>query len=297
MDRSAPPFFKQGPSANVRLAFFSLLAIALLIVDARSEALSTIRQAIATALDPIQRALLIPRDAIREVGGYTGEIHQLRAENSQMRRIEAANASVLLQAEQLASENTQLRQLLEMKGRQRLRSTVAEVLYDARDVFSRRLVIDRGTQHGVLAGQPVIDARGVIGQVTRAHPLTSEVTLLTDRNSTLPVEIRRNGTRTLAWGGEGGGAMELRMLPSAADVREGDEVVTSGLDGVFPAGLPVGQVNAIRPGSSSSFVRVVVTPSASVERTKLLLVLLAPPAPADASRTLDAPPARNGRKG
>jgi rod shape-determining protein MreC len=243
--------------------------------------MSRLRQGIATVLYPVQRLLLVPRNVIGSLGDYTGEIERMRAENAEMHRIEAANARTLLQAEQLAAENSQLRQLLGMRERTALRSTVAEVLYDARDPFSRRLVVDRGTQHGVKAGQPVIDAHGVIGQVTRAHPLSSEVTLVTDRNSTIPVEIRRTGIRTLAWGGSGGGTIELRFLPAATDIREGDELVTSGLDGTFPAGLPVAHVSAVKPGSTSAFMRVHAEPTARVERTKLLLVLLVDP-PADA---------------
>lgn len=277
MDRSPPPFFKQGPSANVRLAFFSLLAIALLIVDARFGTLSTLRQGIATVLYPAQRALLVPRDLLGSAAGHFADIERLRNENAEMRRIEAANARVLLQAEQLASENVQLRQLLGMRERTPLRTTVAEVMYDARNVFSRTLVVDRGVQHGVRAGQPVIDSHGVIGQVTRANPLSSEITLITDPNATVPIEIRRTGARTLAWGGSVPGTVELRFLPVVTDVREGDELVTSGLDGLFPPGLPVAKVSSVSPGSTSAFLHVQGLPAARVERTKLLLILLADP--------------------
>jgi rod shape-determining protein MreC len=297
VDRSPPPFFKQGPSANVRLAFFSLLAIALLVVDARLDTMSKLRQGIATVLYPVQRLLLVPRDAVRSFAEYTAEIDRMRSENAEMRRIEASNARTLLQNEQLASENTQLRQLLGMRERTTLRSTVAEVLYDARDAFSRRLVVDRGLQHGVQAGQPVIDAFGVIGQVTRAHPLSSEVTLVTDRNSTIPVEVRRTGARTLAWGGSVAGTIELRFLPANSDIREGDQLVTSGLDGLFPPGLPVARVSLIEPGSTSAFMRVRAEPAARVERTKLLLVLLADRADQPVPAPEAKPEAKRRRRG
>lgn len=276
MNSSPPPFFKQGPSANARLIFFSLLAIALLVVDSRIELLGRLRQGIATVLYPVQRTLLVPRDVLSVGSQYVGEVTQLRAENAELRRIETANARALLQAEQLAAENRQLRRLLAMRDRTVLRSTVAEVLYDARDAFSRRLVLDKGVQHGVAAGQPVIDAAGVIGQVTRVYPLSSEVTLVTDRESTIPVELRRTGERSVAYGGSINGTVELRYLRTNADVRAGDVLVTSGLDGVFPAGLPVGTVRSVEIGSSA-FVRVIVDPAAQVERTRLLLVLLADP--------------------
>jgi rod shape-determining protein MreC len=276
VDRSPPPFFKQGPSANARLLFFSLFAIALLVVDSRFEVLGRLREGIATVLYPVQRTLLVPRDLLNLGAEYLADVNRLRAENAELRRLETANANALLQTEQLVAENQQLRQLLAMRERTAIRSTVAEVLYDARDAFSRKLVLDKGQQNGVIAGQPVIDASGIVGQVTRAYPLSSEVTLVTDRRSTIPIEIRRTGERSVAFGGSPDGTIELRYLRTNADVREGDVLVTSGLDGLFPPGLPVGTVRAVETGSSA-FVRVLVEPAAHAERTKLLLILLAEP--------------------
>ncbi|MCC7060016.1 MAG: rod shape-determining protein MreC [Burkholderiaceae bacterium] len=276
MDQSPPPFFKQGPSANARLLFFSLLAIALLGVDSRLDVLGRLREGIATVLYPVQRTLLVPRDALELASAYLADVGRLRAENTELRKLEAANANALLQTEQLAAENKELRQLLAMRERTAMRSTVAEVLYDARDAFSRRLVLDKGQQQGVIAGQPVIDASGVVGQITRVFPLSSEVTLVTDRGSTIPVEVRRTGERSLAYGGSLAGTVELRYLRTNADVREGDLIVTSGLDGLFPPGLPVGTVRTVEVGASA-FVQVHVEPAGHAERTRLLLILLAEP--------------------
>lgn len=294
MDHSPPPFFKQGPSANARLLFFSLLAIALLVVDSRLEVLGRLRQGIATVLYPVQRTLLVPRDLIGVGFEYLAEVNRLRAENGELRRLEAANANALLQTEQLVAENQQLRQLLAMRERTAIRSAVAEVLYDTRDAFSRKLVLDKGQQSGVIAGQPVIDASGVVGQVTRVYPLSSEVTLITDRRSTIPVEIRRTGERSVAFGGSPDGTIELRYLRTSADVREGDQLVTSGLDGLFPPGLPVGTVRSVETGSSA-FVRVVVEPAAHAERTRLLLILLAEP-PAQAAPPPEEPAGESRRR-
>jgi len=276
VDQSPPPFFKQGPSANARLLFFSLLAIALLGVDSRLDVLGRLREGIATVLYPVQRTLLVPRDALELASAYLADVGRLRAENTELRKLEAANANALLQTEQLAAENKELRQLLAMRERTAMRSTVAEVLYDARDAFSRRLVLDKGQQQGVIAGQPVIDASGVVGQITRVFPLSSEVTLVTDRGSTIPVEVRRTGERSLAYGGSLAGTVELRYLRTNADVREGDLIVTSGLDGLFPPGLPVGTVRTVEVGASA-FVQVHVEPAGHAERTRLLLILLAEP--------------------
>ena len=166
-----------------------------------------------------------------------------------------------------------------------MRSIVAEVLYESREPYSRKVVIDRGLQHGLLAGQPVIDARGVIGQVTRALPLSSEVTLLTDRKSAIPVRIVRTDQRMIAFGGAEPGMLELRFLSGSSDLREGDELVTSGLDGVYPAGMPVGTTLDVKSGSlGTSSARVTVRPAASISTCRMALVLLidraALPAPA-----------------
>jgi rod shape-determining protein MreC len=285
---SPPPFFNQGPSAHARLALFALLAVAMLVVDARLGLLAALRQGVGTVLYPLERALLVPRDAIALARDYLGGMDRLRAESVELRRIETANAKALLEAEQLTTENARLRDLMGARERVAIRSVIAEVLYDTRDPYTRKLVVDRGLQHGLLAGQPVIDANGVVGQVTRVLPLSSEVTLLTDRNSTLPVEVSRTGQRSIAFGGDASGLLELRFLNAGTDLTPGDALVTSGLDGVFPAGLPVGSVERIEPaGVAASYARVLVRPVARVDETRMMLVLmvdssaLPPPPPPD----------------
>src|SRR5690606_25230890 len=274
MDRSPPPFFKQGPSANARLAFFSILAIVLIVIDARMNVLAPLRQGVGTLLYPVQRVLLWPRDTIATIRDYTIDVGRIRAENAELRRLEAVNARALLQAEQLATENAQLRRLVDMRERLAIRSAVAEVLYETRDPFIRHLVLDQGLQHGVLPGQPVIDPGGVVGQITRVTEVSSEVTLLTDPQSTIPVSIRRSGQRAVACGGPEPGRLELRYLPASADRREGDLLEAAGLDDLFPPGLPVGRVVEFGPAAPNTFSRAVIEPTAAIERSRLVLVLL-----------------------
>ncbi|MFM8546426.1 MAG: rod shape-determining protein MreC [Betaproteobacteria bacterium] len=273
MDRAPPPFFRQGLSADVRLILFAIAAIALLVLDARMAALDSVRRIVGSVLYPIQRALLTPRDAGAAIGEYVGGVARLRLDNDRLVRLEAANAGALQQGEHLAAENMQLRKLLGMRERNAFRSTVAEVLFETSDPFTRRLVVDRGAQHGLQAGQPVLDSMGVVGQISRVLPFSAEVTLLSDRASTLPVEIRRNGVRAVAYGAGRSGMIELRFLPASFDVREGDDLTTSGLDGVFPPGLPVGRIVEVRRGGSS-FTVARVDPVAAVERSRMLLILL-----------------------
>lgn len=274
MDRSPPPFFKQGPSANARLAFFALLSIALLVVDSRTGLLGALRQGVGTVLYPLQRVLLMPRDAVSLSSDYLSEIHRLRTENGELKRIEISNARTLLQVEQLAQENRQLRELMGARDRAAVKSVVAEVLYDTRDPFTRKLVLDKGLQQGVAAGQPVVDVQGVVGQITRVFPLSAELTLVTDRDMTIPVQVQRNGLRAISFGGAEPGRMELRFMSVNADLREGDTVVTSGLDGLYPAGLPVGRIVRVERGRTGNFARVLVDPIAGVDRGRMLLVLL-----------------------
>ena len=284
MDRSPPPFFRQGPSANARLLFFGLLSLGLLIADARFDALGGLRQGIGNVLYPVQRVLLIPRDAIALAGTYVTEITSLRQENAELKRIEALNAKALLQIEQLANENKRLRDLAGARERAAVRSVLSEVLYETRDPFTRKLVLDKGAQQQVSIGQPVIDAKGLIGQVTRVFQFSSEMTLVTDRNMTVPVVLQRTGMRSVAFGGAAPGRLELRYLASSADLREGDLLTTSGLDALYPPGLPVGRIERIERGGDNDFVKVLIAPTAEIQNNHLLVILQVdtsaiPPAP------------------
>ncbi|UCE32546.1 MAG: rod shape-determining protein MreC [Burkholderiales bacterium] len=277
MQRTAPPFFKQGPSANLRLALFSLAALVLLVVDARFDALSAMRQGVATVLYPVQRTLLMPREAIGQLGAHFESLVRLQRENEDLRRLEIVNAKTLQRVEQLHAENQQLRRLLGARDRVTVPSVVAEVLYDARDPFDSRLMLDKGTAHGVAPGQPVIDADGLVGQITRVFPLASELTLITHTDLTLPVEIQRTGQRAIATGAIAPSRLELRYLPASADVVEGDVVATSGLDGLYPVGVPIGRIVRIERNARATFIRAEIEPLGGVDRSRMLLVLLVEP--------------------
>jgi len=284
MDYSPPPLFKQGPSALARLIFFVALALGLLISDARYRTLESIREVIGTGLFPLQRAALVPRDIGLAVADFfvTGtSLHQ------QNQSLKARNLQLALQAsqsQQLEAENAHLRALLELTRRSSIQNVPAEIAYDTRDPFTQKVIIDHGSGAGIQPGAPVVNENGVIGQVTRVYPLQAEVTLLTDKDQALPVQLVRTGIRSVIYGTPGGDGLDLRFVPISADVKVGDQLVTSGLDGVFPAGLPVARVVRVDRKTDTAFTRVLCEPVSPIHGERQVLVLhydnvLLPPPP------------------
>jgi len=298
MEYGPPPLFNQGVSARARLAFFSFLAIALIVIDSRVRVLETLRIGVGVALYPVQQVLLVPSRTFDSVGDYFTTLAALEHENERLKQEQLANAQALQQARELATENERLRKLLGTKTRLPNASLLAAVLYETRDRFARKIVLHAGTNEGVRPGSPVIDDLGVVGQVTRVFRDTSEVTLLTDKEQSIPVQILRNGLRGVAFGGADPGTLDLRFMASNADVVKDDVAITSGLDGVYPSGLAVARIERIERATTDQFARVVMTPLAGVESHKHLLVLLTDPTPRmpAAPVTGDAPPRRGGRR-
>jgi len=300
MDHGPPPLFNQGVSARARLAFFSFLALALIVVDGRVSALETIRVGVGFVLYPVQRLLLVPRDALAAVGTYFTAQSRLAAENEQLRRAAVEQSLAVQQAAALKAENSQLRQLLGVGEKLGAPTLLARVLYESRDPFSRKLVVDPGQQAGVRPGQPVIDDRGVVGQITRVFPLTAELTLLTDRDQSIAVQLLRNGLRGVVFGD--GRVLELRFMATNADIQEGDQAVTSGIDGLFPPGLPVGTVTGVQRTDKERFAHIALKPAAGIdERVHVLVLAVDPkalPERPDAQPNEDkrAEPRRGGRK-
>lgn len=276
LERSAPPFFKQGPSALSRLAVYSALAVFLMVADARFQLTGPLRLAVATALYPIQWAMLKPVEWASHGSGYFQSLQQAQQELDAARQRMTQMGQRANQAEQLELENGRLRQLLALRDRLQTPAQAAEVIYDTADPFTRRVVIDRGQTGGVEPGSPVMDEAGVLGQVTRVFPLVSEVTLLVDRDQAIPVLNIRTGARGVAYGdpvaGNGGG-MELRFMPANADVRADDVLTTSGVDGLYPPGLPVARVVRVERRADSAFARVYCVPLAQVQGARHVVVL------------------------
>jgi rod shape-determining protein MreC len=275
LDGTPPPFFKQGPSALSKLTVFSALALFLMVADTRFQIAKPLRAVVATILYPIQWVAMRPVQAARYGAEYFESLASAQAIEEAARRKLALQSQRANQVEQLALENERLRKLLDLRSRISTPSLAAEVLYDAADPYSRKVIIDKGLAQGVEAGSPVIDESGVLGQVTRVYPLVSEVTLLTDREQAIPVLNARTGARSVAYGDPStrSGALELRFMASNADVQEGDLLTTSGVDGVYPPGLPVAKVQKVERRADTAFARISCSPQALVEGARHVMVL------------------------
>ena len=287
MEHNPPPFFVRGPAPLVRLAFFASLSLTLLVLDARFRYAENLRSVLSLAAYPLQQAARLPVAVAESVSGYFTSQSQLREENEELRARLLASAQGAQRYEAAAAEVSHLRRLIGAAERSDRKSMPAEILYTGRDPFSRKVILDRGAQHGARAGSPVVDEIGVIGQLTRAHAFVSEVTLLIDKDQAVPVQVVRNGLRAIAFGGGVSGMLELRYMAANADIENGDRLVTSGIDGTYPPGLPVASVVRVERDASYTFARVLAQPSAGVERGRYALVLSSearlPPYPEEAA--------------
>lgn len=272
IDHHPPPFFKRGPAPLALLSLYIGFSLSMLVLDHRFHYLEYLRQGVAVVAQPLQLLAHAPFQAVDNANDYFTSVDTLQRENAKMRRTQLDSATTVMRTRHLEAENARLRRLLDLKEREGGGGQAARILFAARDPFSRRVIIDRGLQNKIIAGQPVIDDQGIVGQVTRVYPLLSEVTLITDKDQAIPVQVVRNGLRSVVFG-LGNGQLELRYMPANADVQNGDMLVTSGLDGIFLPGLPVAKIVHIERDTSYSFARIYCTPVAGVENFGEVIVL------------------------
>ena len=274
LDRSPPPFFRVGFAPLTKLIFFSALSLLLMFGDKQLQFTKPLRAGLSTLILPVQWLVLQPGEVLSVIGTYFQSLNQAQ------KNLQAAELKMLQQSlrsqqvEQLQIENQNLRQLMGLHSNLAVASQTAEVLFDVPDPYNQRIVIDRGQLKNVALGSPVIDAGGVVGQVTRVYPLTSEVTLLTDRNQSIHVLNSRTGARNITSGDVMAGQpmIELKFVPASADVKEGDLLTTSGIDGVYPAGLQVARISHIERRVDISFARIHASPLAELKGRHVLIL-------------------------
>lgn len=274
MQNEPSPLFKQGISAKVKLVVFVVLAFILMLGDVRFKVLGNIRAVINTFLYPFQQVAVIPSGFVDTVEELFRTGDDMQEEIEVLHKKVLQDAPVIQKVTLLEQENAQLRELLGLKRRMPVPTMVSEILYDVHNHFINKIVINRGSSDGVAIGQAVIDEGGVIGQVSNVWLVTSEITLLTDRSQAIPVMNTRTGERTVAFGRGQSGFLELRFVSAVSDIQEGDRLVTSGIDGVYPAGTAVAVISKIIPASSEGNDQILCTPLGGINRHKHVLVML-----------------------
>jgi rod shape-determining protein MreC len=273
--QQTPAFFVRGASAFSRLVFFCALSIVIMAVDARLNYLSQVRQAFIAALHPLEIVANAPGEWYRDINKYFSAHNQLVQENYALKQQAFEQQTKLQRFNTIQAENEHLRSLLNGNIPIQPKAVLGEISHMGRDPFTHVVVVNRGSQHNIKAGQAVVDSKGVIGQVTRVYPFTSEVTLITDKELSIPIQIERNQLRAIAFG-EGNNTLDIPYLPTNVDIKVGDKLVTSGIDGIYPAGLAVAVVTKIQQNPESPFAKIVSTPIAGVSNNLQLLLLALP---------------------
>ena len=271
--QQAPRFFIHGPSPFTRLIVFSMLSLALMASDSKFSYLTPVREALTLALQPLQVVANSPFVLYNNIGNYFTSQQALRQEVDLLKK-QAIFQGVQLQAlASLKDENEHLRTLMEAAKVSSQPGRLAEIMYTGRDPFTHKVIVNMGEANQVLAGQAVVDAAGVVGQVTRVFPYTSEVTLLTDKELSIPIQVERNALRAISFGHGRDNTVNLPYLPANVDIKKGDKLVTSGIDGIYPAGLGVAVVSSVQTNVSSPFAQIVATPIAGIQNHRQILIL------------------------
>ncbi|HQT25279.1 MAG TPA: rod shape-determining protein MreC [Burkholderiales bacterium] len=265
--------FSRGPSPAVRLTFFTLVSLLLLVSDAHYNYLKTMRQGIATAIYPLQRIAMAPVEFFASAGSYAHSQSMLVKENAALKKQNLEDQAALLRYRALQQENMHLRKLFDARERTEKPAIMAEILSDERDPFSRKVIVGKGLQAHVAIGSAVIDDKGVIGQVLAVYPFSSEVSLITDKGHPTPVQVLRNGLRAVVFGFGSSDLLDLRYMSTNVDIRPGDLLVTSGLDGIFPAGIPVAKVVKVDRNPAYAFSRILCQPVGGVNQFGQVLIL------------------------
>jgi rod shape-determining protein MreC len=265
------PLFPKGLSIHVKLSLFVVLSLTLMFVDQRFNVLRPMRIALETLSWPVEALAQIPSSASQLLHNLASRSVVMK-ENEALRREHLLLNARLQKLVALEAENRRIRSLLQSSRKLDERMLIAEIVATSPDPYRHYLKLNKGSTDDVFIGQALVDAHGIMGQITEVYPLTSVALLITDPNHGIPVEIARNGLRTIAHG-EGGGGLSLPYLPSNADIQSGDQLVSSGLGGRFPPGYPVGTVTTIAHQAGEHFLNISATPAAHMDRGREVLLV------------------------
>jgi rod shape-determining protein MreC len=271
--REPPSFFHRGPSPLARLTFFTIAAIALMIADHRFHALETVRLSLSVLAHPVQQVASFPGDAASRLTEYFTSQERLLRENQELKAKVLQQSAAAQEARLLKAEQEQLLSMTRGRSRYAESGIIAEVLYTARNPFTRKIIVDKGLTSSIKSGMPVIDGTGVVGQVTNVGTFTSEVTLVTEKDQSVPVMLVRNGLRAIAVGSGKDGAIDVPFMPVSADVQSGDTFVTSGIDGTYPPGLVVAQVTSVEKNAAYAFAKIIAKPAGGVDNYRYVMLV------------------------
>lgn len=271
--QQTPSFFVRGPSPFARLVFFSALSLALIATDSRLQYLTEVRQGFMALIHPLQVIANAPFNLYYSTAEYLTTHITLVENNQRLTRQALDDGAQLQRLKELEVENEHLRSLLGASQVIAQPAKLGEILHIGRDPFSQKMLVNLGARQNITPGQAVVDGDGVIGQVTRVYPFSSEVTLITDKELSIPIQVERNGLRAIAFGAGVDNALDLPYLPANVDIQEGDRLITSGIDGVYPVGLAVAEVVSIDRTPDSPFSLITSKPIAGVKSHRQVLLI------------------------
>lgn len=275
--QQTPTFFARGASGFARLVFFAALSLAFMAIDSRLNYLAKTRLALVTLVHPFEVLASMPYEWYRATTVYFSNHNTLLKENAVLKTQTFEQSVVLQKLNSIEAENIHLRSLLNANPAPKQQAVLGEIIHMGRDPFTHKIVVNRGSTQGIVEGQAVVDAAGVIGQVTRAYPFSSEVTLITDKGLSIPIQIERNNLRAIAFGQGRDSTLDLPYLPANVDIIQGDKLVTSGIDGIYPAGLAIATVLKIERNPDSPFAHIICVPTAGVNNHRQVMLLSIPP--------------------
>nr|WP_301289027.1 rod shape-determining protein MreC [Natronocella acetinitrilica] len=267
------PLFGRGPSLTTRVILLALMSVGLMTLDHRQHLSAPVQEAALTIAYPLHFAVNLPFELAELASEHASSRNALLQENARLRNQQLLNEARLQRLDQLERENIRLQGLLESAYEVEHSVLIAELMRVDLDPYRHMLQIDKGSRHGVFSGQPVIDARGVMGQVDRIGRSSAVVRLITDPSHAIPVQVNRNGLRAIAYGTGRLRELDLPHLPNNADVQVGDLLITSGLGGGFPAGYPVARVTDVRQEPGYAFARITAEPLAELDRSREMLLV------------------------
>jgi rod shape-determining protein MreC len=265
--------FLRGPSPGTRFFVLLVISISLMVSDSRYGHLDTLRQALSVVVYPIRALVDMPFRVFDDAGDKLAERDQLVHDNDALREQLTLINAKLLQYDALEAENTRLRALMDATSKVADRVLISEILNVDVHANRHRIALDKGSRDGAFQGQALLDANGIVGQITRVGPFDSEAILLSDPDHAVPVEILRNGLRTIAVGTGDISAVSLPFLPNNADIRVGDRLVSSGMGGKFPRGYPVGVVSSVTFDPHQAFASIDAAPAAALNHDREVLLV------------------------